>query len=250
MSKLKGKTALITGGTTGIGFETANLFINEGAKVVITGQNEGRVRKAGKELGPGSIGITADVSSLHDIDSMVRDVKDRLGKIDILFVNAGVLRMGSLSESDEEHFDFQVNVNFKGSFFTIQKVVPIMNDGGSIVINSSNANQIGIPGISVYSATKAALRSLSRTLSLELLDRKIRVNTVSPGPIETPIFGKTEIPEDVVEEITKEIIAQNPMKRFGKPHEIAKAVLFLASDDSSYMTGEEIIIDGGAVAIG
>ena len=181
---------------------------------------------------------------------MVRDVKDRLGKIDILFVNAGVLKMGALPEVDEEHFDFQVNVNLKGSFFTIQKVVPIMNDGGSIVINSSNANQIGIPGISVYSATKAALRSLSRTVSLELLDRKIRVNTVSPGPIETPIFGKTEIPEDVADEIAKDIIAQNPMKRFGRPEEIAKAVLFLASDDSSYMTGEEIVIDGGAVAIG
>lgn len=250
MSKLKGKTALITGGTTGIGLETAKLFINEGAKVVITGQNEERVKKAGNELGPDTHAITADVSSLEDIDSMVSVVKDEIGKVDILFVNAGVLRMGSLSEVDEAHFDYQVNVNFKGSFFTIQKVVPIMKDGGSIVINSSNANQIGIPGLSVYSATKAALRSLSRTLSLELLDREIRVNTVSPGPVETPIFGKTDIPEDVAEEITKEIISQNPMKRFAVPEEIAKVVLFLASDDSSYMTGEEIVVDGGTVAIG
>ncbi len=250
MSKLKGKKALITGGTSGIGFETAKLFLLEGAGVTVTGQNEDRVKKAGEELGGDSLAVTADVSSLADLDLMVAEVREKFGKVDILFVNAGVLQMGQLSEVDESHFDFQVSVNFKGSFFTIQKVVPIMNDGGSIVINSSNANQIGIPGISVYSATKAALRSLSRTLSLELLDRKIRVNTVSPGPIETPIFGKTEIPADLAEEITKDIIAHNPMKRFGSPEEIAKAVLFLASDDSSYMTGEEIVVDGGAAAIG
>ena len=250
MAKLSGKTALITGGTTGIGFETAKLFIEEGAKVAITGQNKERVNNAGQLLGADTLAISADVSSLSDIDSMVETISEKLGKVDILFVNAGVLQMGALSEVDEKHFDFQVSINFKGSFFTIQKVVSIMNDGGSIVINSSNANQIGIPGISVYSATKAALRSLSRTLSLELLDRKIRVNTVSPGPIETPIFGKTEIPDDVADEIAKDIISHNPMKRFGKPEEIAKAVLFLASDDSSYMTGEEIIVDGGAVAIG
>ena len=250
MSKLKGKKALITGGTSGIGFETAKLFLHEGAGVAVTGQNEDRVKKAGEELGGDSLAVTADVSSLADLDLMVAEVREQFGKVDILFVNAGVLQMGQLSEVDEAHFDFQVSVNFKGSFFTIQKVVPIMNDGGSIVINSSNANQIGIPGISVYSATKAALRSLSRTLSLELLDRKIRVNTVSPGPIETPIFGKTEIPADLAEEITKDIITHNPMKRFGSPEEIAKAVLFLASDDSSYMTGEEIVVDGGAAAIG
>lgn len=250
MSKLINKTALITGGTSGIGFETAKLFINEGAKVAVTGQNEERVMQAGKELGPEALAIRADVGSLDDLEKMVNMAGDKLGKLDILFVNAGVLKMGPLSEVDEEHFDFQINVNFKGAFFTIQKTVPIMNDGGSIVINSSNANQIGLPGLSIYSATKAAVRSLARTLATELLGKKIRVNTISPGPIETPIFGKTEIQEDVAEEIAKDIIDHNPMKRFGKPEEIAKAVLFLASDDSSYMTGEEIVVDGGAASIG
>lgn len=250
MSKLINKTALITGGTSGIGFETAKLFINEGAKVAVTGQNEERVMQAGKELGPEALAIRADVGSLDDLEKMVNMAGDKLGKLDILFVNAGVLKMGPLSEVDEEHFDFQINVNFKGAFFTIQKTVPIMNDGGSIVINSSNANQIGLPGLSIYSATKAAVRSLARTLAMELLGKKIRVNTISPGPIETPIFGKTEIQEDVAEEIAKDIIDHNPMKRFGKPEEIAKAVLFLASDDSSYMTGEEIVVDGGAASIG
>lgn len=250
MSKLINKTALITGGTSGIGFETAKLFINEGAKVAVTGQNEERVMQAGKELGPEALAIRADVGSLDDLEKMVNMAGDKLGKVDILFVNAGVLRMGPLSEVDEEHFDSQINVNFKGAFFTIQKTVPIMNDGGSIVINSSNANQIGLSGLSIYSATKAAVRSLARTLAMELLGKKIRVNTISPGPIETPIFGKTQIPEDVADEIAKDIIDHNPMKRFGKPEEIAKAVLFLASDDSSYMTGEEIVVDGGAASIG
>ena len=249
MNKLNNKTALITGGTTGIGFETAKLFISEGAKVAVTGQNDERVKNAGEMLGKETVAVTADVSSIREIESMVSTVNHELGRVDILFINAGVLRMGSISEVTEEHFDFQVNVNLRGAFFTIQKVLPFMNDGGSIVINSSNANQIGIPGLSVYSATKAALRSLTRTLAAELLERKIRVNTVSPGPIETPIFGKTGIPKDLADDIAEDIISHNPMKRFGEPTEIAKAVLFLACSDSSYMTGEEIVVDGGAAAI-
>ena len=249
MKKLNNKTALITGGTTGIGFETARLFISEGAKVAVTGQNDERVKNAGEILGKETVAVTADVSSIREIESMVSKVNQKLGNVDILFINAGVLRMGPLSDVSEEHFDFQVNVNLKGAFFTIQKVLPVMNDGGSIVINSSNANQIGIPGLSVYSATKAALRSLARTLAAELLERKIRVNTVSPGPVETPIFGKTGIPKDVADDIAEDIISHNPMKRFGGPEEIAKAVLFLSCSDSSYMTGEEIVVDGGAAAI-
>ena len=249
MNKLNNKTALITGGTTGIGFETAKLFISEGAKVAVTGQNDERVKNAGEMLGKETVAVTADVSSIREIESMVSTVNQKLGRVDILFINAGVLRMGTISEVSEEHFDFQVNVNLRGAFFTIQKVLPIMNDGGSIVINSSNANQIGLPGLSVYSATKAALRSLARTLAAELLERKIRVNTVSPGPITTPIFGKTGIPKDVADDIAEDIISHNPMKRFGEPEEIAKAVLFLACSDSSYMTGEEIVVDGGAAAI-
>ena len=249
MNKLNNKTALITGGTTGIGFETAKLFISEGAKVAVTGQNDERVKNAGEMLGKETVAVTADVSSIREIESMVSTVNQKLGRVDILFINAGVLRMSPISEVSEEHFDFQVNVNLRGAFFTIQKVLPIMNDGGSIVINSSNANQIGLPGLSVYSATKAALRSLARTLAAELLERKIRVNTVSPGPITTPIFGKTGIPKDVADDIAEDIISHNPMKRFGEPEEIAKAVLFLACSDSSYMTGEEIVVDGGAAAI-
>ena len=249
MNKLNNKTALITGGTTGIGFETAKLFISEGAKVAVTGQNDERVKNAGEMLGKETVTVTADVSSIKEIESMVSKVNQKLSRVDILFINAGVLRMGTISEVSEEHFDFQVDVNLRGAFFTIQKVLPIMNDGGSIIINSSNANQIGIPGLSVYSATKAALRSLTRTLAAELLERKIRVNTVSPGPIETPIFVKTGIPKDVADDIAEDIISHNPMKRFGEPGEIAKAVLFLACSDSSYMTGEEIVVDGGAAAI-
>lgn len=249
MNKLKNKSAVITGGTTGIGFETARLFINEGARVAITGQDSKRLKSASEKLGGETLAIAADTGSIKEIDSLVDTVKQQFGMVDVLFINAGVLRMGPVLEVNEEDFDYQVNINFRGAFFTIQKILPIMNDGGAIVINSSNANQIGIPGLSVYSATKAALGSLTRTLAAELLEKKIRVNTVSPGPIETPIFGKAGISPDVAGEIKKEIVSNNPMKRFGVPTEIAKAVLFLASDDSSYMTGEEIVIDGGAVSL-
>ena len=245
MSKLSDKKALITGGTTGIGFATAKLFIEEGAQVAITGQNPERVKKAGDELGSDALALTADVSSLDNLDKMVNEIKEKYGSIDILFVNAGVFQISPFLEADESHYDFLMDVNLKGAFFTIQKVVPIMNDGGSIILNSSIANQLGMAGISVYAATKAALRSFSRTMSSELLERNIRVNTVSPGPIETPIFDKTGLSDEEANNLAEQILSKVPMNRFGNSDEVAKTVLFFASDDSSYITGEEIVVDGG-----
>ena len=245
MKKLSGKTALITGGTTGIGYATAKLFIEHGAKVAITGQDPERVNRAGEKLGADVAAIVADISSIGNIDRMVSDVRTKLGNVDILFVNAGVFQGAPLQEADENHFNYLMDINVKGAFFTIQKVVPIMNDGGSIVINSSNANQLGFPGISIYAATKAAVRSFSRTISVDLLDRNIRVNTVSPGPIETPLFDKIGLEEEELNNLTELITSKVPMKRFGSPEEVANAVLFFGSDDSTYITGEEIVIDGG-----
>lgn len=245
MSKLQGKKALITGGTTGIGFATAKLFIEHGAKVAITGQNEKRVHEAGQQLGPDALPIVADVSSLDKIDNMTAAVNQQYGKIDILFVNAGIFKVVPFSMVDEAHYDELMNINVKGAFFTIQKALPILNDGGSIIINSSIASKIGVAGVSVYGATKAAVRSLSRTIAAELLDRKIRVNTVSPGPVDTPIFGKTGLDEQQSAALSEQIMPKIPMGRFGTAEEVAKAVLFFAGDDSTFTTGSEIMVDGG-----
>ena len=245
MGKLNGKTALITGGTTGIGFATAKLFQKEGARVAITGQNKERVGKAGKELGPESLAIVSDVGSLKNIESMVAEVKDRFNNIDILFVNAGIIKLAQLMDVTEEYYDMHMNINLKGAFFTIQKTVPIINDNGSIILNSSIANTIGFPGIGIYASTKAGLRSLARSWTAELLDRNIRVNVVSPGPIDTPIFDKAGMSEEEMNSMSQQIISHVPMKRFGSSEEVASVVLFLAGSDSSYITGSDIYVDGG-----
>ena len=245
MGKLDGKNALITGGTTGIGLATAKLFQKEGARVIITGQNSKRVAEAGKELGSDSLAIVSDVSSLQSIDAMVKEIKDKTGSIDVLFVNAGIFKLAPLMKVTEEFYDMHMNINLKGAFFTIQKTVPIMNDNGSIILNSSIANTIGYPGIGVYASTKAGLRSLARSWSAELLERNIRVNVVSPGPIETPIFDKTGMSEDEMNNMAQQILSTVPMKRFGSPNEVASVVLFLAGPDSSYITAEDIYVDGG-----
>lgn len=241
MTRLENKTAVITGGTTGIGFETAKLFLAEGARVVITGRNQQRLDEAVAALGQNAIGIQADAQSLADLDRLAAKIQEEFGQLDILFANAGVAKRAAFREVTEAHFDEEIAINLKGVFFTVQKLEPLMKEGGSIVLNTTTLAQTALPGEAIYSASKAAVRSLARSFSMELLDRHIRVNAVAPGPIETPIWAKMNLPAEVAESVLK----RAPIGRFGKPEEIAKAVLFLASDDSSYMLGEEILVDGG-----
>jgi NAD(P)-dependent dehydrogenase (short-subunit alcohol dehydrogenase family) len=243
--KLQNKIAVITGGNSGIGLATAKAFIQEGAKAIIVGRNQQSLDEAVQSLGEKAIDIQADVAKVDDLERTFTTIQDRFGHIDILFLNAGVAPFASLEATDEGLFDHIINVNVKGVFFAIQKAVPILNQGASVIINSSVANVAGIPNSSVYSASKAAVRSLARTLSAELVDRGIRVNTVSPGPIQTPLFGKTGLPQEAAEGLGAALIDSVPMKRLGQPEEIAKAVLFLASDDSSYVLGADFAIDGG-----
>ncbi|MEO1403332.1 MAG: SDR family oxidoreductase [Cyanobacteria bacterium J06635_1] len=241
MARLQDKTAVITGGTTGIGFEAAKLFIAEGARVIITGRNQARLDEAVEALGDGAIGVKADVQSLAEIDHLAASVEETFGQFDILFANAGVAKRAAFRDVTEAQFDNEVAINLKGVFFTVQKLEPLMKDGSSVVLNTTTLAQTALAGESIYAASKAAVRSLARSLSLELLDRQIRVNAIAPGAIETPIWSKMELPPEVAESVLK----RAPIGRFGKPEEIAKAVLFLASDDSSYMLGEEMLVDGG-----
>lgn len=246
MKRLEGKVALVTGGNSGIGLASAKRLAEEGARVAISGRSQKTLDEAVKIIGSGTLALQSDTSKLPEIDKLLAEVTKKLGKIDILFVNAGVAKFLPLSAVTEEHFDEQFNINVKGAYFTVQKSVPYLNDGASIILNTSIVSTKGGANASVYSATKAALRNLARTASTELLPRKIRVNAVAPGPIETPIFGRTGLPKDALDEFSKRIIDSNPMKRFGQPEEIAGAVAFLASSDSSYVTGVELNVDGGA----
>lgn len=243
--KLNNKVAVITGGNSGIGLATAQAFIQEGAKVVIVGRNQRSLDEAVQILGTDVIALQADVANVADLERVFATIQEQFGCIDVLFLNAGVAPFAPLEATDEVLFDHIINVNVKGVFFAIQKAAPLLNSGASVVINSSVANVAGIANASVYSASKAAVRSLARTLSAELVGRGIRVNTVSPGPIQTPLFGKTGLPQDVAEGLGAALIEMVPMKRLGQPEEIAKAVLFLASDDSSYMLGADLAVDGG-----
>jgi NAD(P)-dependent dehydrogenase (short-subunit alcohol dehydrogenase family) len=245
MGRLEGKVAVVTGGNSGIGLATAKRFQQEGAKVVISGRSKKTLEEAVRTIGNGVLSIQADVASLSDLDKLYKDVANKLGKIDVLFVNAGVAKFAPLAETSESTYDEQFDINIKGAYFTIQKAVPLLNDGASIILNTSVADTKGNVGTSAYSATKAALRSLARTAAAELVGRGIRVNAVAPGPIVTPIFQKTGLPQEAVDEFAKEIIEKVPMKRFGQPEEVAATVAFLASDDASYITGVEINVDGG-----
>jgi NAD(P)-dependent dehydrogenase (short-subunit alcohol dehydrogenase family) len=191
------------------------------------------------------LAVQADVSRLADVDKLYEEVSQKLGKIDVLFVNAGVAKFGPLAETSESTYDEQFDINIKGAYFTIQKALPFLNDGASIILNTSVADSKGTAGTSAYAATKAALRSLARTAAAELAGRGIRVNTVAPGPIVTPIFDRTGLPKQAVEEFAKQIVDQVPLKRFGQPEEVAGVVAFLASQDASYITGTEINVDGG-----
>lgn len=245
MKRLEGKVAVITGGNSGIGLATAKRLRDEGAKVAILGRSQKTLDEAVKGIGNGVVAVQGDVAKLGDVDKFYTEVSKKLGKIDILFVNAGVAKFAPLAETSESTYDENFDTNIKGAYFTIQKALPLLNDGASIILNTSVAGQTGVAGASAYSATKAALRSLARTAAAELVGRGIRVNTVAPGPIATPIFGRTGMPQEAVDEFAKQIIAKVPMKRFGQPEEVAGAVAFLASQDASYITGVEINVDGG-----
>jgi len=245
MSRLKGKTALITGGTTGIGLATAKLFLQEGARVAITGQDAGRVAEAALTLGTGAIALRADVTSASDMAAVAKRLKEEFGGLDIVFANAGIAKPVPFSDVDDANIDDQFNVNVKGVIYTVQKMLPILRNPASIILTSTTLTEQGAAGMSVYAASKAAVRSLARTLSAELLGCGIRVNVVSPGPIETPIYGKLGLPPEAVEQMAGQILGKVPLGRFGQADEVAKAVLFLSSDESSYILGENLLVDGG-----
>ncbi|HYL15326.1 MAG TPA: SDR family oxidoreductase [Terriglobales bacterium] len=246
MKRLEGKVAVVTGGNSGIGLATAKRLQEEGARVAISGRNKETLEEAVRTIGNGVVAVQADVAKLADVDKLYAEVSQKLGKIDVLFVNAGVAKFAPLSETSEDVYDQQFDINIKGAYFTIQKALPLLNDGASIILNTSVADSKGNEGTSAYSATKAALRSLARTAAAELVGRGIRVNAVAPGPILTPIFEKTGLPKESVDEFAKQVVARVPMKRFGQPEEVASAVAFLASRDASYITGVELNVDGGA----
>jgi NAD(P)-dependent dehydrogenase (short-subunit alcohol dehydrogenase family) len=236
--KLQEKVAVITGGTTGIGLATAKLFVKEGAYVFITGRRQKELDEAVRSIGNNVTGVQGDVAKLADLDRLYAAVRTK-GRIDAVFANAGVAEFAPMGKITEEHFDRLFNINVKGTLFTVQKALPLMNDGGSIILNGSVASVKGTPALGVYGATKAALRSFVRTWTPDLKDRHIRSNVVSPGPTDTPAIDGQ--PAEAIARIVSTI----PMGRMGEPDEIAKAVLFLASDDSSFVTGIELFVDGG-----
>jgi len=236
--KLQGKVAVITGGTTGIGLAAAKLFVKEGAYVFITGRRQKELDEAVKTIGSNVTGVQGDVAKLADLDRLYETVKAKY-KLDIVFANAGVAEFAPLDKITEEHFDRLFNINVKGTLFTVQKGLPLMNEGGSIILNGSVASVKGTPAFGVYGATKAALRSFVRTWTSDLKDRHIRSNVISPGPTDTPAVDGQ--PADAI----ARIVATIPIGRMGRPEEIAKAALFLASDDSSFVTGIELFVDGG-----
>jgi NAD(P)-dependent dehydrogenase (short-subunit alcohol dehydrogenase family) len=245
MARLSGKKALITGGTTGIGFAIAKHFLEEGAQVAITGQSQERLQAAVSQLEHGVVGIQADLSQADNVAAMMEQIGNDLGRLDILVANAGITKPLPASAVDEAHIDEQFDINFKGVFFTVQKALSILQSPASVVLTTSCLDEMGMPGMSIYAATKAAVRSLARSLSAELVEQGIRVNAVSPGPIETPIYSKLGMSAEALQAMSSRLIQQIPMGRFGQADEIAKAVVFLASDDSSFMLGEEIVVDGG-----
>ena len=243
--KLDGKIAVITGGSTGIGLATAQKFAAEGAYVFITGRRQAELDAAVKAIGKNVTAVQSDVAKLADLDKLYETVTREKGKIDIVVANAGIANLAATAEATPDHFDSIFNINVRGVFFTVQKALKLLSDGGSIVLVASNAQYKGIPGFAVYSATKAALRSFARTWAAEFKERGIRVNTLSPGPIDTPIFESVGIPADQVEATKKQFASLVPLGRMGRPEEMASAALFLASSDSSFTTGSDLVADGG-----
>ena len=249
MSKLGGKIALITGGTSGIGLATAQRFVNEGAYVFITGRDQSRLDEAVKKIGSNVSGVQGDVANLKDLDRLFAQIQKEKGGLDIVFANAGIARYAPLGAIDEEHFDSIFNSNVKGLLFTVQKALALLPDGASVILNASIVGSKGLAANSVYSATKAAVRSFARTWTTDLKARHIRVNVVSPGPIDTEglreLFGSSEVGKQRLANINNLV----PMGRLGTSEEIAKAVVFLASDDSSFVTGIELFVDGGTAQV-
>jgi len=249
MSKLKGKVAVVTGGSSGIGLAAAKEFANEGARVFITGRRQAELDKAVQQIGPNAVGVQGDVSNLKDLDRLFQTVQEQEGHIDVLFANAGGGEFVPLGSITEEHFDKTFNINVKGLVFTVQKALTLIRDGGSIILNASVAGSKGIEAFSVYSATKAAVRSFARTWTIDLKPRRIRVNTISPGPIDTPILNGLVASAEELSALKTNLAANVPLGRMGQPEEIGKAALFLASDDSSYITGIELFVDGGLAQV-
>jgi NAD(P)-dependent dehydrogenase (short-subunit alcohol dehydrogenase family) len=249
MGKLEGKVAVITGGNSGIGLATAKRFVEEGAHVVITSRREKELKEAAAFIGRNVTTVTGDITRLEDLDRLYAVVKEKHGRIDALFANAGWGEVVPLEAATEAHFDKTFDLNAKGTFFTVQKSLPIFKDGGSIILNSSVASVMGLPTFAVYAASKAAVRSFARGWTMELKDRKIRVNTVSPGPIETPALEKAGLTPEQAKQAAEQFVSQVPLGRRGKPEEIAAAVVFLASDESSYITGVDLAVDGGMVQV-
>jgi NAD(P)-dependent dehydrogenase (short-subunit alcohol dehydrogenase family) len=245
MGKLDGKVALITGGNSGIGFATAQLFVKEGAYVYVTGRTQAKLDAAVRKIGSNVTGVQGDVARLDDLDRLFAQIKKEKGKLDVIFANAGIAMYAALGEIDEAFYDSIFDGNVKGMLFTVQKALPLLPDGASIILNASVVGSKGLPANSVYSATKAAVRSFARTFTTDLKTRKIRVNTISPGPIDTEglreLFGSSPVGQERLKNISTII----PLGRLGQPDEIAKATLFLASDDSSFITGIELFVDGG-----
>ena len=240
--RLSGKNALVTGGSTGIGFAVAQAFVDEGAQVVISGRTADTLDEATRTIGSNCIAVEVDVKSVKQIETLFNTVSGHFDGLDIVVANAGIASPVLMDATSEALFDEMVMTNIKGTYFTVQKSLPHLNKGASVILISSAVGQLGVPGLSIYGATKAAVRALSRSFSAELIDRKIRVNTISPGPVDTPLFTKMGVPPD---ELATMIETDIPLKRMGKPEEIGQAAVFLASDASAYMVGSELVVDGG-----
>lgn len=245
MSTLQGKTAVVTGGNSGIGYASAKKFKDNGATVIITGRNPERVEKAASELGVK--GMIADVSNIEAIKKLAQDINEEFGKVDILFVNAGIFQPAPIGQISEDMLDHQMGINFKGAVFTIEHFLPLLNDGAAIINLSSVIAYTGMPNTAIYAASKAALNAYTRTAATELAPRQIRVNAVNPGPISTPIYGKTGMEEEQINGFAEALQNRVPLKRFGQPEDVANLVAFLASDEASFITGAEYNIDGGII---
>jgi NAD(P)-dependent dehydrogenase (short-subunit alcohol dehydrogenase family) len=245
MGKLSGKVAVVTGGSAGMGLATARLMVQEGAKVIITGRDQAALDAAVQSMGRDVEAVRSDVSKIADIEALRAHIEKQHGRVDIVFANAGTAKPGPFEQVSVEDFDSGVDTNLKGTFFTVQKLVSLMTAGGAVVLNTSIQGSKGWPGFTVYAATKAAIRSLARTLTAELSARGIRVNAVAPGFIDTDLIRKVGLSDVAIQQINDQAHAQIPMKRSGSAEEIAKAVLFLASDDAAYVTGVELVVDGG-----
>lgn len=245
MSKLEGKVAVVTGGTTGIGLATAKRLADDGAFVFITGRRQETLDAAVSTIGENAFGVQGDVSNLEDLDRLYETIKEKKGKIDIFFANAGGGEFARLGEISEKHFDTIFGNNVKGLLFSVQKALPLISEGGSIILNASTAASSGFEAFSVYGASKAAVRSFARSWMMDLKDRKIRVNAISPGPIETPAINSLADNEEQAQQFKEAFVSQIPLGRIGQPEEVASAVSFLASSDSSFVNGSELFTDGG-----